>query len=308
MAVEREHNINVKASGEYHMNERDEPVECSMIEHIDDLLKYTEKEEYTMIYSRNNLAKLYYQSKEAGYEPYIKFMAGVISELNFKFKVKLTKRKSKEIKYRVKTQNLITASIDGSITTENAEEDFLRGAEATYNNMSKAMHEFNQELFNPLHKSYYNEADREIFRQCHSIAPSGNLLQLHDSRDDMHIEIDRSKAYTWAYNQIVEVPVFNEFDIWKPYDYDKRDYKEFGDFGLFLVRAVDEAPMFFNKPYMLIYGKFLKHLSGKCQILYYKLPSHTYNVNYKTSLRNFGKLVYQTNHMRTLILRSSSPM
>ena len=76
MAVEWEHIINVKASSDYHINERDEPVECRMIDSIDDIKKHIEKDEYTMICSKNNLADLYYQSKQAGYEPYIKFTAG----------------------------------------------------------------------------------------------------------------------------------------------------------------------------------------------------------------------------------------
>ena len=280
MAVEREHDINVKAPSDYHINERDAPVECRMINSIDDINKHTEHDEYTMIYRRNNLAELYYQSKQAGYEPYIKFTAGVVSELNFRFKVKVSKKQYKTISYKVKTQNLIKDSMDGSITVE---------AEQTYNNMSRAMYDFNQALFNPLHKSYYNESDMEVFKQCHTIAPCGRIPQIHYNRDletdiktyylfrEHCVEIDRRKAYTWAYNQIVEVPVFCEFDIWKPYD--KHD---FNDLTLYLVRAVEEAKMFFNKPYLLMYGMFLKHFRGKCEILYYKCPSHTHKVNYKS--------------------------
>ena len=280
MAVEREHDINVKAPSDYHINERDAPVECRMINSIDDINKHTEHEEYTMIYRRNNLAELYYQSKQAGYEPYIKFTAGVVSELNFRFKVRVSKKQYKTISYKVKTQNLIKDSMDGSITVE---------AEQTYNNMSKAMYDFNQALFNPLHKSYYNESDIEIFKQCHTIAPCGRIPQIHYNSDletdiksyylfrEKCVEIDRRKAYTWAYNQIVEVPVFCEFDIWKPYD--KQD---FNDLTLYLVRTVEEAKMFFNKPYLLMYGMFLKHFRGKCEILYYKCPSHTHKVSYKS--------------------------
>ena len=221
MAGEREHDINVKASSDYHINERDTPVECRMINSIDDINKHTEHDEYTMIYRRNNLAELYYQSKQAGYEPYIKFTAGVVSELNFRFKVKVSKKQYKTIPYKVKTQNLIKDSMDGSITVE---------TEHTYNNMSRAMYDFNQRLFNPLHKSYYNESDMEIVKQCHTIAPCGRIPRFHYNSEEESdiktyylfrehcVEIDRRKAYTWAYNQIVEVPVFCEFDIWKPYD------------------------------------------------------------------------------------------
>ena len=60
--------------------------------------------------------------------------------------------------------------MDGSITLE---------TERTDNNMSKAMYDFNQELFHPLHKSDSNESDMEIFKQCHTIAPCGKIPQIH---------------------------------------------------------------------------------------------------------------------------------
>ena len=42
--------IDVKASTDCHINTRDEPFECRIIEGIDYILKYTEKDEYTMFY------------------------------------------------------------------------------------------------------------------------------------------------------------------------------------------------------------------------------------------------------------------
>ena len=45
--------IDVKASTDCHINTRDEPIECRMIEGIDDFLKYTEKDEYNMLCKGN---------------------------------------------------------------------------------------------------------------------------------------------------------------------------------------------------------------------------------------------------------------
>ena len=160
LGIDKEYTLNVKASSDFHINTRDEPIECRMIDGVNDFLKYTEKDEYTMIYNGNDLSKLYFESKQAGYNPCIKFTAGIISELNFRFRFR---KEKKEIKYKVKTQNL-TDAINGSITVE---------AEKTYNNMSKAMFEFSKRMFNPLHKSYYNEVDIEILNQCRTIPPAG---------------------------------------------------------------------------------------------------------------------------------------
>ena len=93
-------------------------------------------------------------------------------------------------------------------------------------------------------------------------------------------EIDVRKAYTHhAFNQITEIPVFNQFDIWKRFSYKSHDYSKFHELTLFLVKPKEQAS-FFNKTHCLVYGKFLKHYADKCEILYYKEPSRVYKVNY----------------------------
>ena len=131
LGIRKEYNINVYASTDFSLNHRDEPIKCIMIENLDDILNHTEQDEYTMIYTRNGLAKLYYQAKQAGYGPEIKFSACIISELMFQFKIK-----KRITTYRIKTQNLIDA-FNASKTVE---------TEDTYNRMSRAMFEFNKSL------------------------------------------------------------------------------------------------------------------------------------------------------------------
>ena len=41
--------------------------------------------------------------------------------------------------------------------------------------MSKAIYEFNKAVFNPLHKSDYNETDIQILKECRTILPVGEL-------------------------------------------------------------------------------------------------------------------------------------
>ena len=151
----------MKASSDYHLNEKEEPVECKMITSLDDIRKYTEHSEYTLVYNGYDLSHLFYLSKQAGYEPQVRFSAGLISELNFKLKIK-----DKLIKYKVKTQNLVNNSIDGSICVR---------TEQIYNKMSEAMFILNTAHFKPTHKSYYNEVDVEIFKECRTISPTGDI-------------------------------------------------------------------------------------------------------------------------------------
>ena len=49
--------LDVQASTKCHMNTRDRPIECRMIEGIEDFLKHTEKDEHTMFYNGNDVFK-----------------------------------------------------------------------------------------------------------------------------------------------------------------------------------------------------------------------------------------------------------
>ena len=76
-------------------------MECKMITSLDDIRKYTEHSEYTLVYNGYDLSHLFYLSKQAGYEPQVRFSAGCVSELNFKFKIKINSKSHKDIKYKL---------------------------------------------------------------------------------------------------------------------------------------------------------------------------------------------------------------
>ena len=58
------YDISVKASPDYHLNEKDEPVQCKMIQSLNDIKKHNEHAEYTLIYGGHDLAELFYESKK----------------------------------------------------------------------------------------------------------------------------------------------------------------------------------------------------------------------------------------------------
>ena len=92
---------------------------------------------------KNDLNQALRQCKHAGYEPYVKFQAGIISDLKFEF---ARKQKFKNrIRYNIKTQNLVKTSIDGDACVD---------TEMTYNNMNLAMFNFNKVLFQKNHLSF----------------------------------------------------------------------------------------------------------------------------------------------------------
>ena len=96
VTIRENQDVTVKASPDYHINEKDESTECKMIYSLSDLKKFRDKDEYNSMYNGNDLTELFYQSKMAGYEPQVKFSGCIISDLYFKFYIK-----KKSIKSRV---------------------------------------------------------------------------------------------------------------------------------------------------------------------------------------------------------------
>ena len=57
-------------------------------------------------------------------------------------------------------------------------------------------------------------------------------------------EIDVRKACTHAFNQTTEIPVFNQFDIWKQLSYKDHDDSNSHELTLFIVKPKEQALFF----------------------------------------------------------------
>ena len=153
------------------------------------------------------------------------------------------------------------------------------------NRIVEAMFDFNSKVFSESHKSDYSELDVTILDECRTVVPSGYF----DKNVDVKTlcEIDRTKAFTWAFTQIKEIPVFSEFDDWKHGDAllpngNSWDNTKIEDLNLYMVQ-VSSSNIFFNKKYNLVYGKFLKKLienKTDLNIICYKKPYYIHKVNY----------------------------
>ena len=238
-----------------------------MIETANDLLKYTEKPEYTLVHKDNDHVKLFHELKIAGYEPFIKYQAGTMTELKVNWKIKSTTQSpgantratKQEITYTIKLQNLSTHSIDEDISVEN---------EKLFNDMNREM--FNKKIFNDAHKSYYSQTDIDFFDECRTTVPTGYFK---NNSTNETVEIDRTKAFTKAFSKITHIPVFTEFDIWKLYQ-----NEELQGLNLYLVEA-STGNIFSTKNSTWYMACFLNALTFK--IHYHKQPSHIHEVDYE---------------------------
>ena len=285
----KERCLDIKVSKHFYITDKTVPPKYKMFSHIDELLKLTDQDEYYLVHKDNNLMEVLYQFKKVGYEPYIRYRAGKISDLKIKFTYKSADTK-KIIRRRAQPYNIATKTLEKDktinyiISTQDLSKDTLErdidaDTEEKYNRIAEAMFVFNKKLFSSSHMSQYDDVDIEILDECRTVVPLGYL----DKNIDINelVEIDRSKAFTWAFNQISKIPIFNAFDSWKAWD-GTLDINKLSSLTLYKVE-VSKADMFFNKKINIIYGKFLRKMDlTNIKIIYYKMPSYIHKVNYKS--------------------------
>ena len=285
----KEKSLDIKVSKNFYISDKTAPPKYKMFSHIDELLKLTDQDEYYLIHKDNNLMEVLYQFKKVGYEPYIRYRAGKISDLKIKFTYKSadTKRiiRRKAQPYNIPTKTLEKdRTVNYIISTQDLSKDTLErdidaDTEEKYNRIAEAMFIFNKKLFSSSHMSQYDDVDIDILDECRTVVPLGYL----DKNIDVNelVEIDRSKAFTWAFNQITKIPIFNAFDSWKAWD-GTLDINKLSSLTLYKVEVL-KGNMFFNKKINIIYGKFLRKMDlSNIKIIYYKIPSYIHKVNYKS--------------------------
>ena len=281
--------IDFTASKNFYITDKTEPPKYKMFSHIDELLKLTDQDEYYLIHKGNNLTEVLYQFKKVGYEPYIRYRAGRISELRIKFTYKSADTR-KIIRRKAQPYNIPTKTLEKDktityiISTQDLSKDTLErdidaDTEDKYNRIAEAMFVFNKKLFSSSHMSQYDDVDIEILDECRTVVPLGYLDKTVEFKN--LVEIDRTKAFTWAFNQISKIPIFNAFDSWKAWD-GTLDINKLSSLTLYKVE-VSKGNMFFNKKFNIIYGKFLRKMDlSNIKIIYYKIPSYIHKVNYKS--------------------------
>ena len=187
----------VTASSECITYEEAAPSPCKMISNINDILKLAkefdseEKTIINLIHQNDDLVEIFYELKNVGYEAKTTYECGRLTRLIVKVN---------SIIFIIRTQQLITSSIDGEVCVS---------SEDVYNNMESAMVNFKKQLFKKEHKSNLTELDIILLNEYRTIANYGLLKTINTC--DL-VEIDVSKAYTSAFVDINEIPIFNEFD------------------------------------------------------------------------------------------------
>ena len=131
------------------------------------------QEEYNLILQDNDLTGTLYFLMPSGYEPYINWDAGKISEIEIKLTYKLDKKnkKKQEVKYNIKTQSLGRGRVD---------EDAAVSTEEKYNKVNGAFFDLDKAVFNKGLKSFYNTVDVKVLDNCRTTIPHGMFHKVVD--------------------------------------------------------------------------------------------------------------------------------
>ena len=244
-----------------------EPTKHRMITHVDDILgilkevsgKDQHEEAIFMIHQHDNLQELLWQLHERGHHPRATYHAGNVTSISMYFN-----------KHRIviNCQQPVKTEIDGLVYVTDVN---------CYNRCDEAMAHCNNQIFRMDHKSYYNKQDMDILNEYRTIANVGFLHKVENAFG--LVEIDISKAYTKAFMRIKAVPVFNEFDVFRPYP----EGQPLEDLSLYIVKGKEAGKLFFNKTINLCYGMFLKRLPhDQLEIVAVKKPSMIRKTTYKS--------------------------
>jgi len=243
----------------YFIKEDAKPRPAKMITTIDDILQVVrdmpkpedpkEKQILTIIHKDDNLTDLLYQLIGAGYSPGVSFESGRITAL----KLELNK-----IFCIIQTQQLVKSAIDGVVAVD---------SEEVYNNMNSAMCALTSKLFLKSHLSYYTQHDVDVLDSYRTKPICGNLSK---APSKSVVEIDVSKAYTAAFCKLTEIPIFNEFDAFKPYG-----GEPVLPLNLYVVK--DFSHPLSTQDRALVYGKYLQE---GMDIVAFKQPSFIKQVDY----------------------------
>ena len=250
--------LTLPVSSNYYINEKQETPAHKMIDNVNDILnilKEVDSKTPSSIYlvlRDDNLTELLYNLLDGCYEPRINYEAGKLSLICLRLN---------KTSFFVKTQQL---------RPDFADEEIAVNAEDKFNNMSKAMSDFNKALYKNNYKRYYSIQDIKYLECYRTIVPIGIL---HECKGECS-EIDISKAFTSALANTIQIPIFNEFETWKSYN-----SCPINELSLYIVKS-DKINLFFNKRYCLVFGQYLKHFLDDCDVLYYKEPSFIRNDNY----------------------------
>jgi hypothetical protein len=249
-----------KVGDTYHINEEAKVRPVRMISDVDDILRVIremppptddkEKQILSLIHKDDNLTDLLFSFVAAGYAPGVNFESGRITALKFELN---------KVFCIIEAQQLIKSAIDGVIVVD---------SEDVYNNMNQAMHTLKSKLFLKSHLSYYTAKDLEVLDAYRTKPICGNLAD--NRRVSNLIEIDVSKAYTAAFCDITEIPIFNEFDAFRPYE-----SEPMLPLSLYVVKGF--AHPLSTQTHNLIYGKYLR---DGMKPLAVKQPSFIKDVNY----------------------------
>jgi len=237
-------------------NNKDEQAKKEMNEHV----------VHNLILCNNSLYELYAEARHNKYDPVPCYNNHEITKLIFKFEGLI----------------MIVQSVESLFVSSDVPDSCPEVDYDKLNLLATEHHKFTTSVFNRKTISEYDNDDERMFTSCSTKAQQFWIKEC--SEEDEIVEIDRRRSYTATFKSIKEVPVFNIFDNWTPYDgHDVEDLTEY------YVSGVNNE--FFLNTYNRVFGFILKNFKGNT-IHAFKRPANINQVHYSELVDEFYKYKY----------------
>ena len=153
-----------------------------------------------------------------------------------------------------------------------------------YNAYTNAYNKFYKSI---LKKEYLSDIHPsvKIIEDEYKIKPLTGYFDIYQNK--AFDVLDERRAYTECLQSITQIPIFNYFDVYKPYD-----NEEIKNLNYYIIEVLDnttEASILFDSKYSRSFGYVLNTIEIKYKILYYRESLNIEDVNFTQAVDELYK-------------------
>ena len=149
-----------------------------------------------------------------------------------------------------------------------------------YKQYEKAFEEFYQSIIKKEYLSDYHPSVLDI-ENHYKINPVMGYFDNYSSSPQN--TIDENRAYTECLMSIKNIPIFNYFDVYRPYNNETIE-----DLAYYIIEVLDNdsrTAILFNDKYSRVFGYVLKQIKINYKILYVRAPLNVEEVNFENPVK-----------------------
>jgi len=165
-----------------------------------------------------------------------------------------------------------------------------------YKQYEKSFEEFYQAIIKKEYLSDYHPSVSEV-ENHYTINPIMGYFDNYSSSPQN--TIDENRAYTECLMSIQNIPIFNYFDVYRPYNNETIE-----DLAYYIIEVLDNdsrTSILFNDKYSRVFGYVLKQIKINYKILYVRTPLNVEEVNFENSVQELYSKPVKTEIKKAIV-------